>query len=144
MERVATSGGVLFVNNSMCTNVDAAVRSIEAVGGPCVLICGGADKGSDFAPLGAAIAGSARHLVVMGSAADLIEKAMVGLHRELRAHGMRPRLILQIHDELLLEVPESEAEAARALVTEVMEGALRLDVRLVADAHLGKNWAEVH
>jgi DNA polymerase-1 len=81
---------------------------------------------------------------VQGSAADLIKKAMVDLHRELRTRGMRSRLILQIHDELLLEVPEGEADAARALVTEVMEGALKLDVPLVADARLGKNWAEVH
>jgi len=57
---------------------------------------------------------------------------------------MRSRLILQIHDELLLEVPDAEAEEARALVTEVMEGALKLDVPLVADARLGRNWAEVH
>ena len=57
---------------------------------------------------------------------------------------MRSRLILQIHDELLLEVPEGEAEEVRALVKDVMEGALKLDVPLVADARLGRNWAEVH
>jgi DNA polymerase-1 len=81
---------------------------------------------------------------VQGSAADLIKQAMVDLHRELASRAMRSRLILQIHDELLLEVPEGEAEDARALVTEVMEGALKLDVPLVADARLGRNWAEVH
>jgi DNA polymerase I len=81
---------------------------------------------------------------VQGSAADLIKKAMIDLHRELRARGLKSRLILQIHDELLLEVPEGEAERARDLVKETMEGALTLDVPLVADAHLGRNWAEVH
>jgi len=81
---------------------------------------------------------------VQGSAADLIKKAMIDLHRELAERKMRSRLILQIHDELLLEVPEAEAELARALVTNVMEGALKLDVPLVADARLGKSWAEVH
>ncbi len=81
---------------------------------------------------------------VQGSAADLIKRAMIDLHRELAGRKMRSRLILQIHDELLLEVPEAEAEKARTLVTEVMEGALKLDVPLVADARLGKNWAEVH
>ena len=81
---------------------------------------------------------------VQGSAADLIKQAMIDLHRELAARRMGSRLILQIHDELLLEVPEEEAEPARALVKEVMEGALKLDVPLVADARLGKNWAEVH
>ena len=81
---------------------------------------------------------------VQGSAADLIKRAMIDLQRELREREMASRLILQIHDELLLEVPEAEAEAARALVTEVMEGALELKVPLVVDARLGKNWAEVH
>jgi DNA polymerase-1 len=81
---------------------------------------------------------------VQGSAADLIKKAMVDLHREIRRRGLRARLILQIHDELLLEVPEDEAEEARALVRRVMEDALALDVPLVVDARLGATWAEVH
>jgi DNA polymerase-1 len=81
---------------------------------------------------------------VQGSAADLIKRAMIDLHRELAERKMRSRLILQIHDELLLEVPEGEAEKARALVKDVMENALRLDVPLVADARLGKSWADVH
>jgi DNA polymerase-1 len=81
---------------------------------------------------------------VQGSAADLIKQAMIDLHRELAERKMGSRLILQIHDELLLEVPEAEAEDARRLVKGVMENALKLDVPLVADARLGKNWAEVH
>jgi DNA polymerase-1 len=81
---------------------------------------------------------------VQGSAADLIKKAMIDLHRELADRKLRGRLILQIHDELLLEVPEAEAEETRALVREVMEGALRLEVPLVADARLGASWADVH
>jgi len=81
---------------------------------------------------------------VQGSAADLIKRAMIDLHRELVARQLRSRLILQIHDELLLEVPEDEAEEAKALVTQVMEGALALAVPLVADARLGRSWAEVH
>jgi DNA polymerase-1 len=81
---------------------------------------------------------------VQGSAADLIKRAMIDLHKELAERKLRSRLILQIHDELLLEVPEDEAEKARTLVKDVMEGALELDVPLVADARLGRNWAEVH
>jgi DNA polymerase-1 len=81
---------------------------------------------------------------VQGSAADLIKQAMIDLSAELRRRGLRARLVLQIHDELLLEVPEAEAEEARALVREVMEGALELDVPLVADARLGRSWADVH
>jgi len=81
---------------------------------------------------------------VQGSAADLIKKAMIDLHREVGRRGLRTRLILQIHDELLLETPEGEAQEARELVRQIMEGALELEVPLVADAKLGRNWAEVH
>jgi len=81
---------------------------------------------------------------VQGSAADLIKRAMIDLAAALGEQELRSRLILQIHDELLLEVPEAEAETARALVKQVMEGALTLDVPLVADARLGRSWAEVH
>ncbi len=81
---------------------------------------------------------------VQGSAADLIKKAMIDLDRALRERSMATRLILQIHDELLLEAPEAEADAALALVKEVMEGALALDVPLVVDARTGKNWGEAH
>jgi DNA polymerase-1 len=81
---------------------------------------------------------------VQGSAADLIKRAMIDLGRALGERRMASRLILQIHDELLLEVPEAEAEEAKDLVTRVMEGALELEVPLVVDARLGRNWAEVH
>jgi DNA polymerase-1 len=81
---------------------------------------------------------------VQGSAADLIKKAMIDLARALKERGMQTRLILQIHDELLLEVPEAEAGEALALVKAIMEGALVLDVPLVVDARLGPNWAEAH
>jgi len=81
---------------------------------------------------------------VQGSAADLIKKAMIDLQHELKKRGMASRLILQIHDELLLEVPEKEAEEALVLVRNVMEGALSLEVPLVVDARRGRNWAEVH
>jgi UDP-N-acetylmuramoylalanine--D-glutamate ligase len=73
MERVAEADGVLFINNSMCTNVDAAVRSLEALERPAVLIAGGSDKNADYSPLGAVIARHARHLILMGDTADLIE-----------------------------------------------------------------------
>lgn len=75
MECVATVGGALYVNNSMCTNVDAAIRSLEAMGRPTVLIAGGADKNAEFAPLGQAISRSAKHLILIGQAAPLIESA---------------------------------------------------------------------
>ncbi|HWX23552.1 MAG TPA: DNA polymerase, partial [Vicinamibacteria bacterium] len=81
---------------------------------------------------------------VQGSAADLIKKAMIDLDREIAQRGLRSRLILQIHDELLLEVPEEEAPEASHLVKTVMENALSLDVPLLVDARVGPNWAAVH
>jgi len=81
---------------------------------------------------------------IQGSAADLIKKAMLDLDAELRSCGSRARLVLQIHDELLLEVPEAQGEQTLDLVRRVMEGALRLDVPLVVDARLGRNWAAAH
>jgi DNA polymerase I len=95
-------------------------------------------------PIRAEAERQAMNTPVQGSAADLIKKAMLDLHRELRERRLASRLILQIHDELLLEVPEAEAETARTLVREVMEGALVLDVPLVAEARLGASWADVH
>jgi DNA polymerase-1 len=81
---------------------------------------------------------------VQGSAADLIKRAMIDIHRALSARGMKTRLVLQIHDELLFETPEHEAESAALLVKSLMERALTLDVPLVVDARLGHSWAEVH
>ncbi len=81
---------------------------------------------------------------VQGSAADLIKKAMIELHAELGRRRLGARLVLQIHDELLLEVPDAEADEVRRLVVEVMAGALSLEVPLVVEARIGRNWAEAH
>jgi UDP-N-acetylmuramoylalanine--D-glutamate ligase len=67
LERVATRDGVDWINNTMCTNVDAAVRSLEAYDRPLIVIAGGRDKGSDFAPLGRALAHRAKRLVAIGT-----------------------------------------------------------------------------
>lgn len=75
MEHVVGINGVSFINNSMCTNVDAAVCSLEAMDRPTIVIAGGVDKKSDFVPLGAAIQSYAKGLVLIGVAADQIEAA---------------------------------------------------------------------
>ncbi|NLH99964.1 MAG: UDP-N-acetylmuramoyl-L-alanine--D-glutamate ligase, partial [Chthonomonadales bacterium] len=75
MELVAEVGGVAYINSSMTTNVAAAVRELEALKRPVILIAGGYDKGEDFQPLGAAIKRYVAHLVVMGRAASLLETA---------------------------------------------------------------------
>jgi len=76
MERVATIGGVEYINNSMCTNADAFVRSVEAVGGPAVVIAGGKYKSHSLQPVAEAVRDHARHLVLIGVSAPDIEKAV--------------------------------------------------------------------
>ena len=78
--------------------------------------------------------------VIQGSAADLIKLAMVNLHRRIVADRLPMRLLLQIHDELVLEVPEGDADAMATVVREEMERAMRLRVPLVAEVGVGVNW----
>jgi DNA polymerase-1 len=80
--------------------------------------------------------------VMQGTAADVIKVAMVRIHERLRAEGRAARLVLQVHDELLLEVPEVETSAVRDLVREEMVGAYPLDPHLAVDAGVGDTWAD--
>jgi len=81
---------------------------------------------------------------IQGSAADLIKRAMILVDREFREKGMEARLILQVHDELIVEAPDREAdEASRVLVTS-MEGAVTLSVPLKVSVNRGRNWGEIH
>ena len=81
---------------------------------------------------------------MQGSAADIIKVAMVNIHRDIKAQGLKSRLLLQVHDELVFDAFKEEAEELKALVKERMEGALSLDVPLVVDMGVGKNWLEAH
>jgi len=80
--------------------------------------------------------------VIQGSAADLIKLAMVNLHRRILREKLPMKMTLQIHDELVFEAPESEAEAMAKIVKSEMEGAMKLIVPLRADAGIGSNWLE--
>ena len=86
----------------------------------------------------------ALNMPVQGTAADIIKLAMVNVHRRLKAEGLKARLILQVHDELIVECPGEEAEQVRQILTEEMENAARLSVPLLAEAHIGHSWAEAH
>ena len=81
---------------------------------------------------------------IQGTAADLIKMAMVAIDRRLTQEKLRTRMLLQVHDELLFEVPEQEVERVKKLVREVMEGVIPLCVPLRVDIGTGKNWAEAH
>jgi len=83
------------------------------------------------------------NMPVQGTAADIIKLAMIRLAAALKDGGYAARMILQVHDELVLEVPDGELDAVAPLVIAIMEGAFELDARLVADANVGRNWAEL-
>jgi DNA polymerase-1 len=80
---------------------------------------------------------------IQGTAADIIKIAMVRLHAALSGQGLRSRMLLQVHDELVLEVPDGELRAAAALVRQVMEDAFELDSGLTVDVEAGPNWFEM-
>ena len=79
---------------------------------------------------------------MQGSNADIIKVAMIRIARRLRDEGRAARLVLQVHDELLLEVPDAETSAVRELVRAEMVGAYDLDPPLGVDVGVGDNWAE--
>ncbi|MDX9708423.1 MAG: DNA polymerase I [Trichloromonas sp.] len=81
---------------------------------------------------------------IQGSAADIVKVAMVRIHRRLAAEGLQTRMVLQVHDELVFDVPQDELERARELVRSEMEGAVALSVPLLVDIGVGANWREAH
>ena len=85
---------------------------------------------------------TAINTVIQGSAADIIKLAMLNIHRRLRRENRRARMLLQIHDELVFEVPPDELEEVTQLVIEEMAQAEELSVPLAVDIKTGKNWAE--
>ena len=80
---------------------------------------------------------------IQGTAADIIKLAMIRLHRALREQGLRTRMTLQVHDELVFEVPKDELARVAPLVREIMEGAFPLDAPLKVDMKVGANWEEM-
>ncbi|MCT0213849.1 MULTISPECIES: DNA polymerase I [unclassified Synechococcus] len=85
---------------------------------------------------------AAANAPIQGSSADIIKLAMVRLHHELAAEGLPARLLLQVHDELVLETAPEATEAVRARVKEVMESAVQLSVPLLVETGVGPNWME--
>lgn len=80
---------------------------------------------------------------IQGSAADIMKKAMIDLHNALKDRSFQAKMILQVHDEIVLEVAESDIQAVKALVVDVMENAYPLRVPLKANAEVGKNWRDM-
>ena len=86
----------------------------------------------------------ALNMPIQGTAADVIKLAMVHVAQRLEREKLAAKLILQVHDELIVECPEAETERVKALLTEEMERVASLSVPLIAEANAGKNWADAH
>lgn len=86
----------------------------------------------------------ARNMPIQGTAADIIKIAMVKVDRRLKAENMQAHLILQVHDELIVEAPDNEAEKALEIVTQEMENACKMKVLLRADGKIGNTWYDAH
>ena len=86
----------------------------------------------------------ARNMPIQGTAADIIKIAMIKVDKRLTDEGMQSKLILQVHDELIVEAPENEAQKALQIVTEEMENACQMKVKLRADGAVGKTWYDAH
>ena len=82
----------------------------------------------------------ARNMPIQGTAADIIKIAMVRVYDRLEKENLKSKLIMQIHDELIVEAPENEQEQVQKIVREEMENACEMKVKLTADVHCGKSW----
>ena len=79
---------------------------------------------------------------IQGTAADIIKIAMIHVNEELKKRNLKSRMILQVHDELLIEAEESELDEVKEILKDQMENAASLSVPLLVDMHTGKNWYE--
>lgn len=85
---------------------------------------------------------AAMNMPLQGSAADLIKLAMIGVYNRLKKEGLKAKLILQIHDELIIDCPKNEKEVVKKILKEEMEGVAKLKVPLIADVGEGENWQQ--
>jgi DNA polymerase-1 len=83
------------------------------------------------------------NMPVQGTSADIIKKAMINLHREMLLRKLKSKMLLQVHDELVFEVPENEMAEMRQLVPEMMVNAIKLTIPLKVETKTGKNWGEM-
>lgn len=83
------------------------------------------------------------NMPIQGTSADIIKRAMIDIHREKRVRKLKSRMILQVHDELVFEVPREELEQMKELVLDIMPDALKLSVPVTVEVKVGKNWGEM-
>ncbi|MEI0564000.1 DNA polymerase I [Brachyspira pulli] len=86
----------------------------------------------------------ALNTLIQGSAADMIKVAMIAIHKEFKNHLKTAKIVMQVHDELVVEVSESEADKAMTIMKEIMEHSVKTNVPITVDIHKGNSWGEVH
>ena len=106
-------------------------RYLRDINSQNAVVRGGAERNSINAP-------------IQGSAADIIKIAMIDIHQKLQQENWQTKMLLQVHDELVFEVPKSELEEAKKMIATAMENAYKLSVPLVVDMGVGNNWLEAH
>ena len=84
----------------------------------------------------------ARNMPIQGAAADIIKIAMIRVYDRLKAEKLKAEIIMQVHDEIIVEAPDEEVEKVKDILCEEMENACKMKVRLIADAHIGQTWYE--
>ena len=87
---------------------------------------------------------AAMNMPLQGTASDIIKLAMIGVHNELKKRNLKSKLILQVHDELMIDAIEGEVEIVENLLKEVMENVISLSVKLIVETKVGNNWSEAH
>ena len=111
----------LFGRKCYTPNINAKMQNVRM----------GAERAAINAPL-------------QGTAADIMKMAMIKMPSALKNTNLSAKMLLQVHDELIFEVPDAELEETSNLVKSVMENVIQLDVPLIADAGTGQSWAEAH
>ena len=86
----------------------------------------------------------ALNTLIQGSAADMIKVAMIAIHKEFKNHFKTAKIVMQVHDELVVEVSEKEADKAMTIMKEIMEHSVKANVPITVDIHKGNSWGEVH
>ena len=81
---------------------------------------------------------------LQGGAADIMKRAINNMYKELAKGNYKARILLQVHDEMVIEAPDCEVEKVAALVKKIMESAVDYDVRFVAEVGVGTNWSDAH
>ena len=81
---------------------------------------------------------------IQGSAADMIKIAMIGIHHDIKKQGLRAKMTMQVHDELVFDVPKEEVATLKKIVEERMQNAITMSVPIVVEAGTGNNWLEAH